>query len=436
MLNIRCKALKHDDYVGKYISIKGWIHRIRKQKENTFLLIRDDRGDILQCIIDSSKTNNLSIESSIEIFGIVQKDPRAPEGGYELKADKIHIVSISQNDYPIGEYQSLDLLLDKRHLALRTRRMTMVSKIRSSVLYFSRKWFTDNDWIEVTPPVIVKGAVEGGSTLFSLKYFDENAYLSQSAQLYLEAMIFSLGPVWSITSSFRAEKSRTVRHLTEFLHLEAEAPWISLEDLIQFQEDLVSYIIQNILRKNKNEFEFLKRNISELEKISPPFDRITYEKAIDILRKEGLRIVDKESSSRLIEYGDDLNIESERLLTLNSSKPLFVIGYPLNIKPFYVKEEIAKEGIGIAADLLAPNGFGEITSGGIREDDLLKLENRMVSEGLEKSNYEWYLDLRRYGSVPHGGFGLGIERLMRWILNIIDIKDTLPFPRTLSRIYP
>ncbi|HKO40728.1 MAG TPA: asparagine--tRNA ligase [Nitrososphaeraceae archaeon] len=436
MLNIRCKELKHDDYVGKYISIKGWIHRIRKQKENTFLLIRDDRGDIIQCIIDSSKTNNLSIESSIEIFGIVQKDPRAPEGGYELKADKIHIVSISQNDYPIGEYQSLDLLLDKRHLALRTRRMTMVSKIRSSVLYFSRKWFTDNDWIEVTPPVIVKGAVEGGSTLFSLKYFDENAYLSQSAQLYLEAMIFSLGPVWSITSSFRAEKSRTVRHLTEFLHLEAEAPWISLEDLLQFQEDLVSFIIQNILRKNKNEFEFLKRDISELEKISPPFDRITYEKAIDILRKEGLRIVDKESSSRLIEYGDDLNIESERLLTLNSSKPLFVIGYPLNIKPFYVKEEIAKEGIGIAADLLAPNGFGEITSGGIREDDLRKLENRMVSEGLEKSNYEWYLDLRRYGSVPHGGFGLGIERLMRWILNIIDIKDTLPFPRTLSRIYP
>jgi len=436
MLNIRCKELKHDDYVGKYVSIKGWIHRIRKQKENTFLLIRDDRGDIIQCIIDSSKTNNLSIESSIEIFGIVQKDPRAPEGGYELKADKIHVVSISQNDYPIGEYQSLDLLLDKRHLALRTRRMTMVSKIRSSVLYFSRKWFTDNDWIEVTPPVIVKGAVEGGSTLFSLKYFDENAYLSQSAQLYLEAMIFSLGPVWSITSSFRAEKSRTVRHLTEFLHLEAEAPWISLEDLLQFQEDLVSYIIQNILKKNKNEFEFLKRNVSELEKISPPFDRITYEKAIDNLRKEGLRIVDKESSSRLIEYGDDLNIESERLLTLNSSKPLFVIGYPLNIKPFYVKEEIAKEGIGIAADLLAPNGFGEITSGGIREDDLRKLENRMVSEGLEKSSYEWYLDLRRYGSVPHGGFGLGIERLMRWILNIIDIKDTLPFPRTLSRIYP
>lgn len=435
MLKIRSAELKHDDYIGKYVSIKGWIHRIRKQKENTFLLIRDDRGDIIQCIIDSSKTNNLTIESSIEIFGIVQKDPRAPEGGYELKANEINIFSISKNDYPIGEYQSLDLLLDKRHLAIRTRRMTMVSKIRSSVLHFSRKWFTDNDWIEVTAPIIVKGSVEGGSTLFPIKYFDENAYLSQSAQLYLEAMIFSLGPVWSITPSFRAEKSRTVRHLTEFLHLEAEAPWVSLDDLITFQEELVSYLIQNILKKNKKEFDFLKRNVSELEKISPPFEKITYEKAIDKLRNEGLTIVDRESS-RLIEYGDDLSIESERLLTLNSSKPLFVIGYPLKIKPFYVKEEPSKEGVGLAADLLAPNGFGEITSGGIREDDLQKLEKRMVLEGLQKSNYEWYLDLRRYGSVPHGGFGLGIERLMRWILNLMDIKDTLPFPRTLRRIYP
>ena len=435
MLNIRTSELKHDDYIGKYVSIRGWIHRIRKQKENTFLLIRDDRGGIIQCIIDSSKTNNLTIESSVEIFGILHKDKRAPEGGYELKADEIKIFSISKNDYPIGEYQSLDLLLDKRHLAIRTRRMTMVSKIRSSLLYFARKWFTDNDWIEVTSPVIVKSSVEGGSTLFNIKYFDDNAYLSQSAQLYLEAMIFSLGPVWSITPSFRAEKSRTVRHLTEFLHLEAEAPWVSLEDLIKFQEELVTYVIENILKKNKEEFEFLKRNITDLEKISPPFERITYEKAIDKLRNEDLLIVDKESSRR-IEYGDDLSIESERILTQKSSKPLFVIGYPLKIKPFYVKEEISKEGIVIAADLLAPNGFGEITSGGLREDNLQKLEKRMVLEGLQKSDYDWYLDLRRYGSVPHGGFGLGIERLMRWILNIPDIKDTLPFPRTLRRIYP
>ncbi len=435
MMDIRAKELKNESYIGKNISIKGWIHRIRKQKENTFLLIRDERGSVIQCIIDSSKTNNLTIESSVEIFGILQKDSRAPEGGYEIKANSIKIFNIAKNDYPIGEYQSLDLLLDKRHLAIRTRRMTMISKIRSSILYYSRKWFTDNDWIEVTAPVIVKGSVEGGSTLFNLKYFEDNVFLSQSAQLYLEAMIFSLGPVWSITPSFRAEKSRTVRHLTEFLHLEAEAPWISLDDLLKVQEELITFVIKHIVQNNKLEFEFLKRDISELEKTSSPFDRITYEKAIDILRNREFKIVDKEIS-RIIEYGDDFSIEAERILTENSSKPLFVIGYPLKIKPFYVKADTSKGGLGIAADLLAPYGFGEITSGGLREDNLDNLEKRMGLEGLEKSNYDWYLDLRRYGSVPHGGFGLGIERLMRWILNINDIKDTVPFPRTITRVSP
>ena len=369
------------------------------------------------------------------IFGVIQKDSRAPEGGYEIKANSIKIFNIAKNDYPIGEYQSLDLLLDKRHLAIRTRRMTTISKIRSSILYYSRKWFTDNDWIEVTAPVIVKGSVEGGSTLFNLKYFEDDAFLSQSAQLYLEAMIFSLGPVWSITPSFRAEKSRTVRHLTEFLHLEAEAPWISLDDLLKIQEELITFVIKHIVQNNKVELEFLKRDISELEKTSSPFDRITYEKAIDILRNREFKIVDKEIL-RNIEYGDDLSIESERILTENSSKPLFVIGYPLKIKPFYVKADASKDGLGIAADLLAPRGFGEIISGGLREDNLVNLEKRMMLEGLEKRNYDWYLDLRRYGSVPHGGFGLGIERLMRWVLNINDIKDTLPFPRTITRVSP
>ena len=432
---IRAKELKNERYIGKNISIKGWIHRIRKQKENTFLLIRDERGSVIQCIIDSSKTDNLTIESSVEIFGVIQKDSRAPEGGYEIKATSIKIFNIAKNDYPIGEYQSLDLLLDKRHLAIRTRRMTTISKIRSSILYYSRKWFTDNDWIEVTAPVIVKGSVEGGSTLFNLKYFEDDAFLSQSAQLYLEAMIFSLGPVWSITPSFRAEKSRTVRHLTEFLHLEAEAPWISLDDLLKIQEELITFVIKHIVQNNKVELEFLKRDISELEKTSSPFDRITYEKAIDILRNREFKIVDKEIL-RNIEYGDDLSIESERILTENSSKPLFVIGYPLKIKPFYVKADASKDGLGIAADLLAPRGFGEIISGGLREDNLVNLEKRMMLEGLEKRNYDWYLDLRRYGSVPHGGFGLGIERLMRWVLNINDIKDTLPFPRTITRVSP
>lgn len=432
---IGAEELKQECYIGKNISLKGWIHRIRKQKENTFLLLRDGRGNVIQCVISSAKTDNLTIESSVEVFGVIHQDPRAPEGSYEIRANSISIFNVAKNDYPIGEYQSLDLLLDKRHLAIRTRRMTMISKIRSSLLYFSRQWFTDNEWTEVTAPIIVKGSVEGGSTLFNLKYFEDDAFLSQSAQLYLEAMIFSLGPVWSITHSFRAEKSRTVRHLTEFLHLEAEAPWLNLDELLNVQEQLVTSIIRHIILKNRSELEFLKIDINELEKSLYPFDRITYEKAINILKNKDFKVIDEEKT-RKIEYGDDLGIESERALTENSSKPLFVIGYPLKIKPFYVKADTTRDDIGITADLLAPNGFGEIISGGLREDNLDNLEKRMKLEGLKKSDYEWYLDLRRYGSVPHGGFGLGIERLMRWILNINDIKDTLPFPRTITRVSP
>jgi asparaginyl-tRNA synthetase len=282
---------------------------------------------------------------------------------------------------------------------------------------------------------LVKGSVEGGSTLFKLKYFDDYAFLSQSAQLYLEAMIFSLGPVWSLTPSFRAERSRTVRHLAEFLHLEAEAPWVTFEDLMKIQEKLVLFIIKNTIKERSQEFDFLKRDISTLEQISIPFKKMTYEKAIESLQRKDYHIIDNDVS-RMIEFGDDLNIESERIITEDSITPIFITHYPLKIKPFYVKEDPSRAGVGLAVDLLAPYGFGEISSGGIREDNLEKLIRQMHSEGLDSSNYEWYLDLRRYGSIPHGGFGIGIERLIRWILNIADIKDTVPFPRTMSRISP
>jgi asparaginyl-tRNA synthetase len=327
-------------------------------------------------------------------------------------------------------------LLDNRHLALRTRKMIAIAKIRAVLLNHCRQWFVDNDWMEVTAPTIVKGAVEGGSTLFKLKYFDDEAFLSQSAQLYLEAMIFSLGPVWSLTPSFRAEKSRTVRHLAEFSHLEAEAPWVSLEDILQVQESLVSYAIQNTIRDCSDELLTLKRDVSGLKKIKPPFERMPYPRAIEILRSGGFMVTEEDGSKREIKVGDDLSIESERELTKNAEKPIFVIGYPMAIKPFYVKEDPENKGVGLAADMLAPQGFGEVTSGGLREDDINAITGRIQKEGLNPSSYEWYLDLRRYGSVPHGGFGLGIERLMRWITNVEDIKDTVLFPRTMSRAYP
>jgi asparaginyl-tRNA synthetase len=314
--------------------------------------------------------------------------------------------------------------------------MISIAKIRSSILKFTREWFTQNDWMEVTVPIIVKGAVEGGSTLFKLKYFDDEAYLSQSAQLYLEAMIFCLGPVWSLTSSFRAEKSRTMRHLSEFSHLEAEAPWLELEDILKVQEELISYILENVITERADEISMLGRDISVIKKVKPPFERISYKKAIEILQTQKFNIIDKNGKSRQIESGDDLNIDSERELTKNMSKPLFVVGYPIEVKPFYVKEDPLNKGYGLAADMLAPEGFGEITSGGMREDDISSIIKRMEKEELDINSYQWYLDLRRYGSVPHGGFGLGIERLIRWITKVDDIKDTVLFPRTLSRIRP
>jgi asparaginyl-tRNA synthetase len=432
----RISDLKTDDNIGKTVILKGWVHRLRKQKEKTFIILRDDRGDIIQAICPSKLCENLTVESSIEITGILNKDSRAPDGGYEIKADKIVTYNIAETDYPIGEYQSEETLLDYRHLSLRTRKMINVGKIRSSLLKYSRDWFYKENWMEITPPIIVKSAVEGGATLFEVKYFDNIAYLSQSSQLYLESMIYCLGPVWSITSSFRAEKSRTIRHLAEFTHLEAEAPWINLDDLINIQEKLVFNLIKKIKENNITELDFLNKNSkTKLEKISPPFEKITYNKAIDILRSKDCKIKDGEKD-RFIEWGDDLNIESERELTKDKENPIFVINYPLEIKPFYVKQNNADPKTGMAVDLLAPEGYGEISGGGIREDDLEKLKYRITESKLEPKDYEWYLDLRKYGSVPHGGFGLGIERILRWILGFEDIKDVTLFPRTMSRITP
>jgi asparaginyl-tRNA synthetase len=249
-------------------------------------------------------------------------------------------------------------------------------------------------------------------------------------------MIFSLGRVWCLTPSFRAEKSRTIRHLAEFSHLEAEAPWVNLEDILNIQEQLISYIVQKTVEERTKEFALLKRDVSQLKKVKVPFDRIQYEEAIEILRSKGFSIEEKNGKKRNIRKGDDLNIESERELTRNTEKPIFIIGYPIQVKPFYVKEDPKNAGIGLAADMLAPSGFGEIISGSLREEDITSITKRIEKEGLNPDAYKWYLELRKYGSVPHGGFGLGIERLMRWIINIEDIKDTSLFPRTMSRVTP
>jgi asparaginyl-tRNA synthetase len=433
----RIADIKTNENIGENITLKGWIHRLRKQKEKTFIILRDDRGDIIQAICPTKICENLTIESSIEITGSLRKDSRAPEGEYEIKADKILPFNIAETDYPIGEYQSEETLLDHRHLSLRTRKMINVGKTRNSLLKYSRDWFYKENWMEINPPIIVKSAVEGGSTLFEVKYFDDIAYLSQSSQLYLESMIYCLGPVWSITPSFRAEKSRTIRHLAEFTHLEAESPWITMDELINIQEKFVFSLVKNIRENNIKEIDFLNKNSKiKLEGISPPFEKITYDKAIDILRSKECKIREEDKKDRIIEWGDDLNIESERELTKDKENPIFVINYPLETKPFYVKQNQDNPRIGMAVDLLAPEGYGEISGGGIREDNLEKIKLRILASKLEPKDYQWYLDLRKYGSVPHGGFGLGIERILRWILGFEDIKDVVLFPRTMSRMTP
>lgn len=431
----RADEIKNEGFIGKSVQLRGWVYRLRKQKDKNFVLIRDDRGGVIQCVFSSNLGSDLTIESAIEIIGTVYKDQRAKEGGYEVRGQALKIIGKSPAEFPIGEFQSTELLLENRHLAIRTRKMIAVSKIRAAAIQSARQWFIDNDWLEVTVPSIVKSAVEGGSTLFSLRYFDDEAYLSQSAQLYLEALIFSLGPVWTIGPSFRAEKSRTVRHLAEFLHLEAESPWIVFEDLQNIQEDLILGIIKKVAMERPEDLNFINAEPARLSQIKKPFEKLKYDKAIEKLRSEEIK-VQEGNDSRLIAWGDDLNIDSERSITRDRNNPVFIVGYPLKVKPFYVKEDPENEGIALSTDLLLPNGFGEVSSGGMREDNIDSIEKRIRRAGFDPSTYSWYLDLRKYGSVPHGGFGIGIERLIRWLIYSNDIKDCVLFPRTITRVMP
>ena len=431
----RISEIKKEEFLGKEIRLRGWVYRLRRQKDKAFIMMRDDRGGIIQCVVPSTTVQELTIESSLEVQGILFKDERAKEGGYEIRGDDVKIYSLANNDFPIGEYQSTELLLDYRHLTLRTRKMISIAKIRATILEKLRNWFVENDWIEVTTPTLVKSAVEGGSTLFPVKYFKDEAFLSQSAQLYLEALIFSLGPVWTMGPSFRAEKSRTLRHLAEYLHLEAEAPWITMNDLFSIQEKLLIHLIKHVTNERNQELIFLNRDILTLNQMTEPFDKLSYSQAIDILCSNDIKIQDGEVT-RKIEWGDDLNIDSEKLLTMDSRNPVFVYGYPLQVKPFYVKEDPERQGIALTADLLLPDGFGEVSSGGMREENITLLKSRIKKEGLNMDSYSWYLDLRKYGSVPHGGFGIGIERLVRWIINLEDIKECVLFPRTMARLNP
>jgi asparaginyl-tRNA synthetase len=413
------------------VEARGWVHRARSSGAIVFLVLRDSTG-IIQVTVKKGNLSDqefeaahgVTIESSVVVRGRLFDDKRAP-GGKEMRATGFTVVGLAQT-FPITEYQSEELLLDHRHLWNRSREQTAVMKVKAAVMGGARDWLRENGFLEVTPPILTTNACEGGTTLFKLKYFDRDAYLSQSAQMYLEAMIFSLDRVYSITPSFRAEKSRTTRHLTEYWHLELEEAWVDSAGNMEIQEQLVTAMVEAALTRTRNELLLLRKDLEPLKAIRPPFKRMRYESALETLRGQGYEIG----------WGCDLGAPEERALTAEETVPVFVTNFPKECKAFYMKEDVEDPRTYACADLLAPGGFGEIIGGSQREDNLSKLVARMEENDIDMGPYEWYLDLRRYGSVPHSGFGLGVERVVKFVCGLEHIRDAIPFPRTVSRVYP
>ncbi len=415
------------------VRIRGWLHNTRSSGGMIFLTIRDGTGH-LQCILKRdvldagqfSEAEKLVPESTLDLQGVVRSDPRAPRG-HELQVERIIVLHRPTEEFPIAKkFHTPRFLLDKRHLWIRSQKMQMIIRIRSQWLHAARSWLKAHNYTETQMPILITAAVEGGSTLFPVKYFDTNAYLTQSWQLYAEATIASLGKIYTIAPSFRAERSRTTRHLTEYWHLEAEAPWFGLDDIMKVEEELLSSICQDVAENCTAEITHLGRKVEYLRQIKPPFPRISYDKAIELLQREGVPI----------EWGDDMGWKEEKVLSLRFDTPFFVTHYPKGIKAFYHMPDPNRPNVTLSADLLAPEGYGEISGGGQRIHELNELLTRIKEENLDPKAYEWYIDLRKFGSVPHSGFGMGVERALSWMLKLKHIRDATLFPRTINRIYP
>jgi len=418
---------------GQKVRIRGWLDNMRSSGGIHFLHVRDGTGTI-QCTMKKGgveeekfeEAKNLTQESSLQLAGAVREDRRAP-GGYEIQVEDMNIVSLAAEGYPIAKkYHGPEFLLDHRHLWIRNRKMQKVLRVRAKFLEAAREWFQLNGYTEFHSPIFITAACEGGSTLFNVKYFDMDAYLSQSWQLYAEAAIASLGRIYTIAPSFRAEKSRTRRHLTEYWHLEAEAPWCDLDCIMKVQEELMAHIFGALSETVPKELEAFGRSPEELANIQPPFEKVAYDEVVDILAKKGVQF----------RWGDDLGWMEEKQLTEEFDKPFFVTHFPIGVKAFYHMPDPKRADVTLSADLLAPEGYGEITGGGQRIDDLNELLRRIDEENLNPKDYEWYIDLRRYGSVPHSGFGLGVERTVAWICRLEHIRDAIAFPRLINRVYP
>ncbi|MCW4030192.1 MAG: asparagine--tRNA ligase [Candidatus Bathyarchaeota archaeon] len=414
-------------YADQKVMVRGWVYRKREGKELIFLLIRDSTG-VIQCTIKKanpcwSDAQKLTIESALSVEGTAKPDTRAP-GGYEVGVENLNIIGLAET-FPISKDKSEEFIRDMRHLWLRSRKMNLVNRVRAQTMQAARDYFKEQDFTEVSPPMFISAAVEGGATLFELKYFDQNLYLTQSSQLYLEILMYSLEKVYCIAPSFRAEKSRTIRHLTEYWHMEGEWPFADMGDLMKFEEGLLTHVCHSIAGTCQKEFKELGADIEKLKAVQTPFPRITYKEAIERLKPK----------NPALDWGSDLGYEDEKVLAEDFGKPFFVYDYPTAIKAFYCKTYSDHPEVAMSVDMMVPR-IGEISTGGAREDNKDILIARMKEQGLKPEDYEWYLDLRRYGTVPHVGFGMGLERLLVWMLDLDNIIDAIPFPRTTRRFYP
>jgi asparaginyl-tRNA synthetase len=420
------------EYKDQDVEIRGWLYNKRSGGKIRFLLIRDGTGIIQGTIFNPQEDSplfkqfdELTQESSLIIRGSVKEDKRAP-GGYELEIKEMDVIQIAK-DYPITpKSHGVPFLMEHRHLWLRSQKQHAILQIRAELIKAIRDFFDGRGFRLMDTPILTPSACEGTTTLFETEYFDQKAYLSQSGQLYNEATAAAFGKVYCFGPTFRAEKSKTRRHLIEFWMVEPEVAFATLDDIVELGEDLVVYIVERILEKRKKELDILERDSKPLEKVKKPFPRLTYEEALQMIKKKGSKM----------EWGDDFGAPDETMISEFFEKPINITHFPLSAKAFYMEPDPERPDLALCIDMLASEGYGEIIGGGQRIHDLSLLEQRIKEHKLPKEAYQWYLDLRKYGSTPHSGFGLGIERTLSWLCKIKHIRETIPFPRLLYRIYP
>ena len=420
------------DYENQEATFNGWVYNTRSVGKIWFLILRDGTG-MTQCVVTRDDTPNdifcleksLTQESSVSVTGVVKKEPRSI-GGHEILVKNIVVHQVAEK-YPITPKEhGTSFLMDHRHLWIRSKKQHAILKIRHQVVKACRDFLDNNGFILIDAPIFTANACEGTSNLFAVDYFERSAYLTQSGQLYSEATAASFGKVYCFGPTFRAEKSKTRRHLTEFWMVEPEMAYYNLDDNMNLAELFVEYIVQSCLKYCQTELKTLERDISKLENVKVPFPRITYDEAAKILEDQGSEFT----------YGSDFGGTDETIISDQYDKPVMVHRWPAKIKAFYMKRDDKNDDLALGLDMLAPEGYGEIIGGGQREDDLAILENRIEEHDLDMKDFGWYLDLRKYGSVPHSGFGLGIERTVAWITGIKHIRETIPFPRTIYRLDP